>query len=131
MEAIVEFNKQRPIFGTCAGAILLSREVQNHPVKPLNLLDAVITRNAYGRQVASFDEPIKLTLNGKKSNSSAVFIRAPKFLATGPDVTVLAHYKNDIIMVENERVLAATFHPELTEDPLVHSYFLDKVRSFS
>ena len=87
-EAIVEFNKQRPIFGTCAGAILLSREVQNHPVKPLNLLDAVITRNAYGRQVDSFDEPIEQTLNGKESNSSAVNIRDPKYLATGQDVTV-------------------------------------------
>lgn len=130
-QAIVEFNKHHPIFGTCAGAILLSREVKNHPVTPLNLIDAVITRNAYGRQVDSFDEPIEVELNGEKSTSSAVFIRAPKFLKTGPDVMILARHKDDIIMVENERVLAATFHPELTEDPLIHSYFLDKVRSFS
>lgn len=128
-EAIIEFNQHRPIFGTCAGAILVSREVENHPVKPLKLLDAVITRNAYGRQVDSFDEPIQLELNGQRSTSTAVFIRAPKFLETGPDVTVLARHNDDVIMVENKHVLAATFHPELTEDPLVHNYFLDKVRS--
>ncbi|MGH1364019.1 MAG: pyridoxal 5'-phosphate synthase glutaminase subunit PdxT [Calditrichia bacterium] len=130
-EAIVEFNKERPVFGTCAGAILVSREVQNHPVKPLNLLNTVISRNAYGRQVDSFDQIVELKLGEKTVQSSAVFIRAPKFISTGPDVAVLGTHNGDIIMVENERVLAATFHPELTDDPTVHRYFLKKVRSFS
>lgn len=109
------------LMGTCAGAILLSREVV-HPAQPsLGLLDARIERNGYGRQVDSFETTLDApALSG---TIHAVFIRAPRFASVGPDVTVLAAKDGEPVVVRQGRVLALTFHPELTSDSSLHAYF--------
>jgi len=123
-----KFNEKWPIFGTCAGAILVSREVKNHPVEPLNLIDISIERNSYGRQIDSFIDKIEWNGNNQQQLVEGVFIRAPRFTRIGKDVRVLARHQNDMVVVENDNILAATFHPELTENPLIHQYFVEKVR---
>ncbi len=116
----------KPIFGTCAGAILLAKEVLNAPQDTLGLLDITIQRNAYGRQIDSSvrqgdcpelsDRPIEM-----------VFIRAPIIRRVREGVRVLGHSDGLPVLVEQGKVLAATFHPELTEDETIHRYFLAKV----
>ncbi len=106
--------------GTCAGAILLSREVR--PRQPsLGLLDAVIARNAFGRQVDSFETRVD-TAPDLGGSMDAVFIRAPRFLALFPDVKVLGRYRGEPVLVRQGRVIAATFHPELTRSRTLHRY---------
>jgi len=105
--------------GTCAGAILLSREVR--PRQPsLGLLDAVIERNAFGRQVDSFEARIEAKALGGPLD--ALFIRAPRFRALFPEVEVLARYEGEPVLVRQGRVVAATFHPELTGSRALHRY---------
>jgi 5'-phosphate synthase pdxT subunit len=105
--------------GTCAGAILLSREVR--PRQPsLGLLDAVIERNAWGRQVDSFEARVEAPALGGAMD--AVFIRAPRFRALFPDVEVLARHAGEPVLVRQGRVVAATFHPELTTSRRLHRY---------
>lgn len=125
-DAIVEYNKTSPIMGTCAGLIVLSQSVDLLPVQPLGLIDITVDRNAYGRQKDSFIAEIEVNLNNSKDMYEAVFIRAPKIITSGDGCTVLAKYKDDIIMVENNSILVCTFHPELTENPMIHKYFLSK-----
>jgi 5'-phosphate synthase pdxT subunit len=109
------------VAGTCAGAILLSREVR--PRQPsLALLDAVIERNAWGRQVDSFEARIEAPALGGELD--AVFIRAPRFRALFPEVQVLARYAGEPVLVQQGRVVAATFHPELTRSPGLHHYLV-------
>jgi pyridoxal 5'-phosphate synthase pdxT subunit len=109
-------------FGTCAGAILLAREVHNPDQASLGLLDASVLRNGYGRQLASDvhfgaskikDAPLEM-----------VFIRAPIIESVGKDVRVLAEYEGHPVLIEQGRIMAATFHPELTEDTTIHERFL-------
>jgi len=108
------------VAGTCAGAILLSREVR--PRQPsLGLLDAVIARNAFGRQVDSFEARVD-TAPELGGSMDAVFIRAPRFLALFPDVKVLGRYRGEPVLVQQGRVIAATFHPELTRSRALHRY---------
>jgi 5'-phosphate synthase pdxT subunit len=107
-----------PIFGTCAGMILLDRE-------HLGLADFVVDRNAYGRQVASFETPLDLV--GDTSPFHGVFIRAPRIRELGPGVEVLARFGEEPVLVRDGRILAASFHPELTEDTRVHERFLELV----
>jgi 5'-phosphate synthase pdxT subunit len=117
------------LFGTCAGAILVSREVRSPAQRSLGLLDAVIERNAYGRQVDSFITRLSAEegsgLDGEPLE--AVFIRAPRFLEVSPRVGVLARVNGDPALVRQGRVLAATFHPEMTADARVHRFFLEHV----
>jgi len=109
------------LFGTCAGAILLSREVT--PGQPsLGLLDAAIDRNAYGRQVDSFEAEIDAPELGEPV--TGVFIRAPRFAAAGPGVEVLGRLKGAPVLVRQGKVLAATFHPEIAGDDRLHRMFL-------
>jgi pyridoxal 5'-phosphate synthase pdxT subunit len=117
------------IFGTCAGAILLATRVNNPPQASLGLLDITILRNGYGRQLASdvFFGPCKL----KKEPLEMVFIRGPQIECVAPDVSVLAQHHGRPTLVQKELVLAATFHPELTDDPTVHKYFLSLAASSS
>jgi pyridoxal 5'-phosphate synthase pdxT subunit len=118
-EAIRDFAASgRPILGTCAGAIVLAREVTN-PVQPsLGLIDVTVERNAYGRQVDSFVGDVDaLELGG---TLPAVFIRAPRIRRVGPGVEVLATRESEPVLVAQENVIAATFHPELTADTTVH-----------
>jgi 5'-phosphate synthase pdxT subunit len=117
------------IFGTCAGAILLAKEVRNPPQASLGLLDATVLRNGYGRQTESDVRFGESKLKGEPLEM--VFIRAPVFDALGPGVEVLATCDGRPVMVRQGRVLAATFHPELTGDCTVHKYFLQLVSSRS
>src|SRR5271170_2628332 len=118
-----DFVRAKPTFGTCAGCILLASEVENPTQNGLGALDITVRRNAYGRQIDSsiregrfLGEPIEM-----------VFIRAPKIERVGPDVEVIATEGNDPVAVRQGRVMAATFHPELSEDTRVHQVFLDLV----
>jgi pyridoxal 5'-phosphate synthase pdxT subunit len=115
-EAIRAFD--RPILGTCAGMIVLDRD-------HLGLVDVEVDRNAYGRQVASFEAD--LTLAGEDSPLRGVFIRAPRVRVTGEDVEVLAEHEGEPVLVRDGGVLVASFHPELTDDTRVHELFLSRV----
>ncbi len=109
------------LFGTCAGAILLGAE-NDQPPPRFGLLDAVVERNAYGRQVDSFARTVHL--EGLGAELRCVFIRAPKIRGVGPAARVLARDGDEPILVQGPGLLAATFHPELTGDPVVHAWFL-------
>lgn len=127
--ALAEFGRQKPIFGTCAGAILLAKTVLSPQQESLGLLDLTVERNAYGRQIDSRIAKIRPEEgSGIDGEVEAVFIRAPIIRATGPDVKVLASYQGDPVLVAQGRHLVATFHPELTEDSRVHRRFLEKVK---
>jgi pyridoxal 5'-phosphate synthase pdxT subunit len=110
------------IFGTCAGAILLATEVQHPKQDSLNLMDMTVVRNAYGRQIASDVVSGPTTL--KKEPLEMVFIRGPVIERTGPDLRILAEYAGKPALVQRNHIMAATFHPELTDDTTVHQYFL-------
>jgi pyridoxal 5'-phosphate synthase pdxT subunit len=109
------------LFGTCAGAILLAREVRGPAQPSLGLLDVTIERNGYGRQVDSFEEAV--TVRGLAEPLRAVFIRAPRFRGLGPGVEVLARREGEPILVRQDRILAATFHPEIAGDDRLHAWF--------
>jgi 5'-phosphate synthase pdxT subunit len=154
-EKLQEFVRVKPTFGTCAGAILLATEVENPTQRGLGALDIRIRRNAYGRQIDSSIREGKLLLaelspakpkkDRVKKNGSGkaklatsttenlplemVFIRAPKIERVGPGVEVIATEGNDPVAVRQGRVMAATFHPELSDDTRVHQAFLDLVRN--
>jgi 5'-phosphate synthase pdxT subunit len=115
-EAIREFD--RPILGTCAGMIVLDRD-------HLGLVDLAVDRNAYGRQVASFEADLQLA--GDDDPLRGVFIRAPRVRSTGGDVEVLADRDGEPVLLRDGRILVASFHPELTEDTRVHELFLNAV----
>ncbi len=117
-----DFVSVKPTFGTCAGAILLARDVINPPQRGLGVLDVSIKRNAYGRQLDSHIIEAETELGGDPLEM--VFIRAPKFEELGPRVEILAREGTDPVLVRDRHVLAATFHPELSEDARVHEYFL-------
>ncbi len=122
-----EFCSTRPVFGTCAGAILLAREVRNPAQRSLGLLDAVVERNAYGRQIDSSILFSESKLPGDKLEM--VFIRAPRIVETGPEVEVLARRDGLATLVRQGKLMAATFHPELTSDRRVHKAFVDLVQA--
>ena len=110
------------LLGTCAGAILLAREVRPRQ-ESLALLDAIVERNAYGRQVDSFQARVEAPALG--GSLEGVFIRAPRFVALWPDVEVLARHEAEPVVVRQGRVVAATFHPELTRSRALHRYVVD------
>lgn len=116
-----------PVFGTCAGMILLARTVLDgrDDQRSFDAIDIDVQRNAYGRQVDSFETD--LTLHGQAEPLHAVFIRAPRIVRMGADVTVLAEHDGTPVLVRSNTVMAASFHPELTNDDRVHRMFLDLV----
>ena len=116
-EAIRGFD--RPVLGTCAGMILLDR-------RHLGLLDLEVARNAYGRQVASFEADLELA--GDERPLRGVFIRAPRVIGVGPEVEVLAELNGEPVLLRQGRMIVASFHPELTGDTRIHARFLDLVR---
>ncbi|MGH9669996.1 MAG: pyridoxal 5'-phosphate synthase glutaminase subunit PdxT [Terriglobales bacterium] len=125
LEKLRDFVRAKPTFGTCAGAILLAQEVENPPQPGLGVLDVRIRRNAYGRQLESSirfgktklgDDPLEM-----------VFIRAPRIERVGAGVEVLARAGHDPVLVRQGKIMAATFHPELSPDTRVHAAFLDLV----
>ncbi len=125
-EKLKEFVRIKPTFGTCAGAILLATEVENPKQAGLGAIDIGIRRNAYGRQLdSSIREGRFLPDKLESSPLEMVFIRAPKIERVGPNVEVLATEGKDPVAVRQGRVMAATFHPELSDDRRVHQAFLD------
>ena len=122
LDRLRDFVRAKPTFGTCAGAILLAKEVENPPQRSLAALDIRIRRNAYGRQTESFISQLQSSLG--KDPLEAVFIRAPRIERVGKDVEVLAKQDGHPVLVRQGRTMAATFHPELTEDTRVHAAFL-------
>ena len=116
-----------PVFGTCAGMILLARDaVDGVPGQLLlNAVDAVVRRNGYGRQVASFEADLEL--EGEEEPLRGVFIRAPRVADVGPDVEVLAELHGEPVLLRRGRIVVAAFHPELTDDTRIHELFLQLV----
>jgi pyridoxal 5'-phosphate synthase pdxT subunit len=131
-EKLKQFVKAKPTFGTCAGAILLASEVENPPQAGLGALNIRIRRNAYGRQIDSSIREGKFIAEPHLAPDplplEMVFIRAPKIMHVGEGVEVLATEGSDPVAVRQGRAMAATFHPELSEDTRVHEAFLDLIR---
>ena len=123
-EAVRKFGESKPIYGTCAGAILLAREVTRPSQASLDLMDIAVERNGYGRQIDS--RIAKVAVNGG-GEFEAVFIRAPIIRKVGPDARILASYQGDPVWVEQGRHMVTTFHPELTDDSRVHQRFVEKL----
>jgi 5'-phosphate synthase pdxT subunit len=131
MDALAEFGRHKPVFGTCAGAILMAAEVCHPAQESLALMDIAVERNAYGRQVDSrvtvLDPEPEFQKRTAPGKLEAVFIRAPVIRRVNGGGKVLARYAGDPVLVEQGRHLVATFHPELTADSRVHALFLDKL----
>ena len=129
-DAVAGFAASRPLLGTCAGAILMARDVSRPAQRSLGLMDIAVERNAYGRQVdsriVSVSPSPAFAERAGPGPLETVFIRAPIIRRTGPEVSVLLEHGNDPILVEQGRHLAATFHPELITDARVHALFLSK-----
>jgi 5'-phosphate synthase pdxT subunit len=127
-EPIKEFARGHPVWGTCAGMILLATKIQNDPLlRPLGLLDITVDRNGYGRQLDSFVDDGDFTVHGKSEKLEMVFIRAPKVVAVGKDVEVLAECRNEITAVKKGKTIATAFHPELTASLRFQEYFLSLI----
>ena len=130
-QPLTDFASQKPVLGTCAGAILMAKEVSNPAQFSFGAVDLTVERNAYGRQidsrVATLEPDEEFSKRAGKGRMEAVFIRAPVIRRTGPGVRVLAEYQGDAVLVEQGKHLVATFHPELTSDPWVHQLFLSKL----
>lgn len=126
MDAVRKFGEAgKPIFGTCAGAILLAKEIEGQSDAHLGLMDIKVARNAFGRQKDSFE--VNLPVVGVAADYPAVFIRAPYLKHVGEAGQVLAKHEDKIVVARDRHYLAAAFHPELTEDTRLHKYFLDMV----
>lgn len=120
-EIIRKHNKGMPIYGSCAGAILLARNIKYYNQPTLGLIDITIERNSYGRQINSF--VAEIDIQGKPFH--AIFIRAPRILKT--DAEILAIHNKDPVLINKDKILISTFHPELTDDTRVHQIFLDMI----
>ncbi len=127
LDTLAAFVRTTPTFGTCAGAILLAKDVQHPPQKSLAVLDITVERNAYGRQIDSSIFTAPTALPG--GPLEMVFIRAPRITHTGPQVETLAERDGFPVLVRQDHLLAATFHPELSTDTRVHRLFLDLIRN--
>nr|WP_240739248.1 pyridoxal 5'-phosphate synthase glutaminase subunit PdxT [Marinitoga lauensis] len=113
-----------PIFGTCAGMIVVSKGIKNYPQQEtLGLIDIYVERNAYGRQVFSFEEVLKF----QEKDIKVTFIRAPKIVEYGENVEKLIEFKDAPVLVRENNILAASFHPEIEDDPSVHQYFVETI----
>ena len=129
-QALCDFAGERPVMGTCAGLILLARELvkeapERHGVTPLGLLDCAVQRNGFGRQIDSFTEGLALdVLDDTGEDFAAVYIRAPRISAVGDEVDVIARRQGEPVMLRQGHLLAMTFHPELTADLRIHRAFL-------
>jgi 5'-phosphate synthase pdxT subunit len=129
MEPVREMaRKGVPMFGTCAGLILLANRIQGQDWAHIGVLDALVDRNSFGRQVDSFETDLEVA--GLEGNEPyrAVFIRAPHIIEVGPGVEVLSRFQDRIVAARQGNLLGASFHPELTDDIRLHKYFLGMVR---
>lgn len=124
-EAIKRFADQKPVFGTCAGLILMAKQIEGRQGPHLGLLDIDVKRNAFGKQVDSFEADLEI--KGISESYNGVFIRAPYIKSAEENVDVLATFEGHIVACREGRFLACAFHPELTDDPAMHSYFVHMV----
>lgn len=115
-----------PVFGTCAGLIMLAKDINGSSQPRLGLMDIKVERNAFGRQVESFETELKIDALGEVP-FTAVFIRAPYIMDVGENVQVLSEYDGKIVAARQGNMLAVAFHPELTEDRRLHKYFLENM----
>lgn len=130
IEAIREFSEQgKPIFGTCAGLIVLAKDIEGSEEPHLGLMNISVSRNAFGRQRESFETD--LDIKGIEQPVRAVFIRAPLISQVGEGVEVLSEYQDEIVTAREGHLLASSFHPELTDDYRLHQYFVDMVKQQS
>lgn len=119
-----------PVYGTCAGLIVMAREIEGYPQQPrLGLLDVAVARNAFGRQVDSFEIDLPVPKLGEPP-LRAVFIRAPYVTRVGKNVEILASLDGKIVLVQQGHLLGGAFHPELTDDLRLHGYFVKMVRAY-
>jgi 5'-phosphate synthase pdxT subunit len=129
LEPVVEAgHKGLPVFGVCTGLILLSKHINNSEQYRLGLMDTYVERNAFGRQLASFEADMVIPALGSVPFHT-VFIRAPYIEKVGDNVKILLSYQDKILFAEQDNFLAAAFHPELTDDTRIHEYFLNKIQS--
>jgi pyridoxal 5'-phosphate synthase pdxT subunit len=119
----------KPVYGTCAGMILLAKEVEGSQQFLLQAMDITVARNAFGRQKESFEEDLPIGVLGEKP-FRAVFIRAPLITRHKEEVEVLAVCRGEIVAARQRNILVSSFHPELTEDQRMHQYFVDMVRAY-
>ncbi len=124
-DSIIKFSKIKPIFGICAGMILLSSNPDTNNLKTLKVMNYYVNRNAFGSQIHSFSDKIKIKNFNSKFN--AVFIRAPKIYEASSTVEVLSVYNNEPVMIKENKHICTTFHPELTDDLRVYKYFLEHI----
>lgn len=125
LDSLAEMGRKGfPIFGTCTGLILLAKEIIGSNQSRLGLMDITVERNAFGRQIASFEKDLIIPELGEIA-FHAIFIRAPYITKVGSGVKILAQFDQKILMAQQRNLLAASFHPELTEDIRVHRYFLE------
>ena len=121
-----EIESGLPVWGTCAGLILLAKDIDGQEDKYLQTMDIRVKRNAYGRQIDSFSTDAEIPFLG--GTHPLVFIRAPYIESAAPSVTVLLQLDGHIVAAEEKNMLATSFHPELRDDPAFHQYFVDKVK---
>ena len=128
-QPLTDFCKSKPVWGTCAGMIMLSKKIEDNKshVTPLGTLDIDVLRNGYGRQVFSFEDKIDVCLSNGTSKLAATFIRAPKITRLGKNVKVLGRIQGDPVLIEQKNILASSFHTELSEDTTLLNYFLTKI----
>lgn len=129
-EPLTQFGRSKPMFGTCAGMIMLATGIIENlsEITPLGLLDIDVDRNGYGRQVHSFEEEVVAVLDGNRTELTATFIRAPRITRMGPEVTTLATLAGEPVLVRQTNLLASSFHTELDDDTALLEYFLNEVR---
>lgn len=124
-----QFAAKKPVFGTCAGLIMMSKSILSDKMQPFHLLDVDVERNAFGRQADSFQTTLEIRLKSNQTKTvPAVFIRAPRIRHVDDNVTVLAKWQDEPVLVQQGFHLGSTFHPELTPDSTIHSYFLSLVK---
>ncbi len=126
-EELKKFGREKYIWGTCAGMIILANRVDDPRINHLGLIDIYVQRNAYGRQIDSFITEENLTFIDGKEKFKFIFIRAPKLLEYGSSVTPLGSVNGNVVIARNEHILVSSFHPELTSDLRIHSYFINKM----
>ncbi len=127
-QPLTDFCKSKPVWGTCAGMIMLSKKIEDNQSKvtPLGILDIDVLRNGYGRQVFSFEDKIDVSFGNGTSKLAATFIRAPKITRLGKNVRVLGKFGEDPVLICHNNILASAFHTELSSDTTLLSYFLSK-----
>jgi len=122
-EAFVTFIRSHPVWGTCAGMVLLASRVNDGSIVPYGAIDIALDRNGYGRQFFSKVVPSEIGLNGRREKLDLVFIRAPRVTEVGKGVTVLLTFGDDPVMLSQGHILVSSFHPELTSSVFLHNYF--------